>query len=82
MPAVRAVALKAEKESRNLWRQATLVGLIIPGWSDPKPVPDRHTVDTSAQKSMQQNAKPGWAAIGIFVNHIASENPGSKVPPT
>jgi hypothetical protein len=45
-------------------------------------VPDRRIVDTLAQKSPQQNAKPRSNAIVTFVNRISSENPGSEVRAT
>jgi hypothetical protein len=32
--------------------------VISPGWNDPEPVLDRPIMDTSAQKSARQNAKP------------------------
>ena len=43
---------------------------------------DRHIVDTSAQKSPQQNVEPCSIAIGTFVHRISSENSGSGVRAT
>jgi hypothetical protein len=58
MPAVRLVWLVTKKPTRSPY-----YGI--------RKLLDRHIVDTSAQKSPRQNAKPRSTAIGTFVNRIS-----------
>jgi hypothetical protein len=54
------VATHTDKESVNTDSRAigNVDPVISPGWNDPEPVLDRPIMDTSAQKSARQNAKP------------------------